>query len=68
MFIIVCFSKVRVLEVEIEKWRLDYVFLIQFSIRFFGCDIMDDAEFVLFGGDRVGGVYFLVFFWILINN
>lgn len=57
MFTIVCFSKVRALEAEIEKWRLDYVSLIQSSIRFSGCDTMDDAELVLFGGDRVGGVY-----------
>lgn len=47
------FSKVRALEAEIEKWRLDYVSLIQSSIRFSGCDTIDDAELVLFGGDRV---------------
>ncbi|XP_019929607.3 uncharacterized protein [Magallana gigas] len=45
-------DKVRALEAEIEKWRLDYVSLIQSSIRFSGCDTMDDAELVLFGGDR----------------
>ncbi|XP_078325499.1 uncharacterized protein LOC111124243 isoform X7 [Crassostrea virginica] len=45
-------DKVRALEAEIEKWRLDYVSLIQSSIRFSGCDTIDDAELVLFGGDR----------------
>ncbi|XP_062582307.1 uncharacterized protein LOC134244056 isoform X1 [Saccostrea cucullata] len=45
-------DKVRALEAEIEKWHLDYVSLIQSSIRFSGCDTMDDAELVLFGGDR----------------
>jgi hypothetical protein len=46
---------VKALEAEIEKWRLDYVSLIQSSIRFSGCDTIDDAELVLFGGDRVSG-------------
>ncbi|KAK3088782.1 hypothetical protein FSP39_023684 [Pinctada imbricata] len=45
-------EKIRALEADIEKWKLDYVSLIQSSIRFPGGDTMDDAELVLFGGDR----------------
>lgn len=63
-----CFSKVRALEAEIEKWRLDYVSLIQSSIRFSGCDTMDDAELVLFGGDRVWAVFFSIKFFMYSND
>ncbi|XP_048244979.1 uncharacterized protein LOC124141828 isoform X3 [Haliotis rufescens] len=45
-------SKLHVLEADIEKWKFDYVSLIQSSIRFTGTDTMDDAELSLFGGDR----------------
>lgn len=41
------------MEAEIEKWKLDYVLLIQSSIRFPTGDSVEDAELVLFGGDRV---------------
>ncbi|XP_046560814.1 LOW QUALITY PROTEIN: uncharacterized protein LOC124269825 [Haliotis rubra] len=45
-------SKLHGLEADIEKWKFDYVSLIQSSIRFTGTDTMDDAELSLFGGDR----------------
>ncbi|CAL1542728.1 unnamed protein product, partial [Lymnaea stagnalis] len=45
-------SKVRKLEADIEVWKLEYISLIQSSIRFTGTDTMDDAELSLFGGDR----------------
>ncbi|XP_041370358.1 uncharacterized protein LOC121384163 isoform X2 [Gigantopelta aegis] len=45
-------GKVQWLEAEIDKWKLDYVSLIQSSIRFTGSDTMDDAELILFGGDK----------------
>ncbi|XP_067661994.1 uncharacterized protein [Haliotis asinina] len=45
-------SKLHSLEADIEKWKFDYVSLIQSSIRFTGTDTMDDAELSLFGGDR----------------
>ena len=47
----------RALEGEIDKWKLDYVTLIRSSIRFPGGDTMDDAELVLFGGDRVRSLH-----------
>ncbi|XP_025114538.1 uncharacterized protein LOC112576362 isoform X3 [Pomacea canaliculata] len=40
------------LEGTIELWKLQYVSLIQSSIRFTGSDTMDDAELSLYGGDR----------------
>ena len=43
----------RGLEGRMEVWRLQYVSLIQSSIRFTGTDTMDDAELSLYGGDRV---------------
>ena len=46
-------SKVRSLEADIEVWKLEYISLIQSSIRFTGTDTIDDAELYLFGGDRV---------------
>ncbi|KAK7487240.1 hypothetical protein BaRGS_00021468, partial [Batillaria attramentaria] len=45
-------SRVHVLEGDIELWKLQYVSLIQSSIRFTGTDTMDDAELSLYGGDR----------------
>ncbi|CAC5367348.1 TBC1D2B [Mytilus coruscus] len=45
-------EKIRTLEAEIEKWKLDYVLLIQSSIRFPTGDSVEDAELILFGGDR----------------
>ncbi|KAK3789468.1 hypothetical protein RRG08_016278 [Elysia crispata] len=45
-------SKVRSLEADIEVWKLEYISLIQSSIRFTGTDTIDDAELYLFGGDR----------------
>ncbi|XP_055896131.1 uncharacterized protein LOC106079591 isoform X5 [Biomphalaria glabrata] len=45
-------SKVRKLEADIEVWKLEYISLIQSSIRFTGTDTMDDAELSLYGGDR----------------
>ncbi|CAG5130296.1 unnamed protein product, partial [Candidula unifasciata] len=45
-------GKVRSLEADIEVWKLEYISLIQSSIRFTGTDTMDDAELSLFGGDR----------------
>ncbi|XP_059152821.1 uncharacterized protein LOC131938708, partial [Physella acuta] len=45
-------SKVKKLEADIEVWKLEYISLIQSSIRFTGTDTMDDAELSLFGGDR----------------
>ena len=47
------YRKIRTLEAEIEKWKLDYVLLIQSSIRFPMGDSVDDSELILFGGDRV---------------
>ncbi|XP_021357404.1 uncharacterized protein LOC110452957 isoform X2 [Mizuhopecten yessoensis] len=45
-------ERIRALEAEIEKWKVDYVSIIRSSIRFPGGDTMDDAELILFGGDR----------------
>ncbi|KAH9507625.1 TBC1 domain member 2B [Bulinus truncatus] len=45
-------SKVKKLEADIEVWKLEYISLIQSSIRFTGTDTMDDAELSLYGGDR----------------
>jgi hypothetical protein len=45
--------RARTLEANIELWKLQYVSLIQSSIRFTGTDTMDDAELSLYGGDRV---------------
>ena len=53
MSVPLCDSHVRSLEGDIELWKLQYVSLIQSSIRFTGTDTMDDAELSLYGGDRV---------------
>ncbi|XP_012942942.2 TBC1 domain family member 2B [Aplysia californica] len=45
-------GRIRGLEGDIEVWKLEYISLIQSSIRFTGSDTMDDAELSLFGGDR----------------
>ncbi|KAJ8300668.1 hypothetical protein KUTeg_022187 [Tegillarca granosa] len=44
--------KLRCLEAEIDKWKIDYVSLVQSSIHFPGGDTMDEAELILYGGDR----------------
>ncbi|XP_033761397.1 uncharacterized protein LOC117343169 [Pecten maximus] len=45
-------ERIRALEAEIEKWKVDYVSIIRSSIRYPGGDTMDEAELILFGGDR----------------
>ena len=46
------------LEAEIDKWKLDYVNLIQSSIRHPGDESTDDLQLCLFGGDKVT-LYFI---------
>ncbi|XP_076454498.1 uncharacterized protein LOC143289420 [Babylonia areolata] len=45
-------GRAAALEGDIELWKLQYVSLIQSSIRFTNTDTMDDAELSLYGGDR----------------
>ncbi|KAL8575681.1 hypothetical protein ACOMHN_055870 [Nucella lapillus] len=45
-------GRAAALEGAIELWKLQYVSLIQSSIRFTNTDTMDDAELSLYGGDR----------------
>ncbi|XP_053380466.1 uncharacterized protein LOC123534907 isoform X2 [Mercenaria mercenaria] len=44
--------KLQCLEAEIEKWKMDYVSLIQSSIRFPGDEGVEDVELCLYGGDK----------------
>ena len=41
------------MEAEIDKWKMDYVNLIQSSIRFPGDEGIEDVELCLYGGDKV---------------
>lgn len=54
------------LEGTIELWKLQYVSLIQSSIRFTGSDTMDDAELSLYGGDRVSPICFRCVFSVCV--
>ena len=49
----ISFRKLHSLEADIEKWKMDYVTLIQSSIRFPGEEGTDDLELSLYGGDKV---------------
>jgi len=51
--------KLQALEADIEKWKIDYVSLIQSSIRFPSGDGNDDVELHLYGGDKVITVRYL---------
>ncbi|XP_060562937.1 uncharacterized protein LOC132722444 [Ruditapes philippinarum] len=44
--------KLQHLEAEIDKWKMDYVSLIQSSIRFPGDEGVEDVELCLYGGDK----------------
>ena len=52
-FAVISFRKLHSLEADIEKWKMDYVTLIQSSIRFPGEEGTDDLELSLYGGDKV---------------
>lgn len=47
------FSKIHLLESELERWKRDYVFLLQSTISFPSGDAMDGGEVNLFGGNIV---------------
>ena len=59
--LIFSFRKVHGLEAEIEKWKMDYVTLIQSSIRFPGQEQgTEELELSLYGGDKVGDYVTLI--------
>ena len=52
-FTSVLFRRILKIESEIEKWKRDYVFLLQANITVPTGDLMDGLEVKMYGGDRV---------------